>query len=94
MQAGRKQEPAPHLGYYHSGRTFLIAEDVKEVEEGEKKGREQRGRWNISKVTSCVIVPKSLAGSERERQGWWTESAGGLWSSAVLSASVRASGFI
>lgn len=31
--AGRKQEPAPHLGYYRSGRTFLIAEDVKE--EGE-----------------------------------------------------------
>lgn len=38
MQAGRKQEPAPHLGYYRSGRTFLIAEDVKE-EEGEKMGR-------------------------------------------------------
>lgn len=38
MQAGGKQEPAPHLGYYRSGRTFLIAEDVKE-EEGEKMGR-------------------------------------------------------
>lgn len=36
MQAGRKQEPAPHLGYYRSGRTFLIAEDVKDEEEGEK----------------------------------------------------------
>ena len=40
MQAGRKQEPAPHLGYYRSGRTFLIAEDVKEG-----GGREERGRW-------------------------------------------------
>lgn len=45
MQAGRKREPAPHLGYYRSGRTFLIAEDVKEEEEGEKKGSERRGRW-------------------------------------------------
>lgn len=44
MQAGRKQEPALHLGYYRSGRTFLVAEDVKE-EEGEKKGeRVERGR--------------------------------------------------
>lgn len=33
MQAGRKQKPAPHLGYYHSGRTFLIAEDVKDEDE-------------------------------------------------------------
>lgn len=41
MQAGRKQEPAPHLGYYRSGRTFLIAEDVKKEEEGEEGG----GRW-------------------------------------------------
>lgn len=42
---GRKQEPAPHLGYYRSGRTFLVAEDVKE-EEGEKKGeRGEEGRW-------------------------------------------------
>lgn len=48
MQAGRKQEPAPHLGYYHSGRTFLIAEDVKEVEEGEKKKGESRGGGGIS----------------------------------------------
>ena len=40
MQAGRKQEPAPHLGYYRSGRTFLIAEDVKE--EGEREEREER----------------------------------------------------
>lgn len=42
MQAGRKQEPAPHLGYYRSGRTFLITEDVKEEEEeGKKEGREE-----------------------------------------------------
>lgn len=44
MQAGRKQEPAPHLGYYRSRRTFLFAEDVKQ-EEGEKEGIEEWGRW-------------------------------------------------
>lgn len=60
--AGRKQEPAPHLGYYHSGRTFLIAEDVKEEEEG--------GGGNISNVASCVIAPKPQGGSEREKQEW------------------------
>lgn len=30
--AGRKQEPAQNLGYYRSGSTFLIAEDVEEEE--------------------------------------------------------------
>lgn len=38
MKAGRKQEPAPQLGYYRSRRTFLITEDVKK-EEGKKEGR-------------------------------------------------------
>lgn len=97
MQAGRKQEPAPHLGYYRSGRTFLIVEDVKEEEEG---GRERggwvggRGRWEYLQVVSCVIAPKPQEGSETKRQGWWTETTLGLWSSEVLSASTRASGFI
>lgn len=49
MQAGRKQEAAPHLGYYRSGRTFLIAEDVKE-REGEKSGERGEGGGNISKL--------------------------------------------
>lgn len=39
MHTGRKQEPAAHCCYYHSGSTFLMTEDVKEGE-GRKKGRE------------------------------------------------------
>ncbi|KAG7223705.1 hypothetical protein INR49_015431, partial [Caranx melampygus] len=42
MQAGRKQEPAPHLCYYRSRRTFLIAEDVKGGRRvGGQEGREE-----------------------------------------------------
>ncbi|KAK9539949.1 hypothetical protein VZT92_002428 [Zoarces viviparus] len=89
MQAGRKQEPAPHLGHYRSGRTFLIAEDVKEEEEGEKEsGLERRGRWEYH-TASCVIAPKPQGGSERKRRGRWIETT-----SAVLAASTRASGFV
>lgn len=39
MHTGRKQEPAAHCCYYHSGSTFLMTEDVKEGE-GRKKGGE------------------------------------------------------
>lgn len=52
------------------------------------------GGGNISNVASCVIAPKPQGGSERKRQGWWSEITWGLWSSAVLSASTQASGFI
>lgn len=39
MHTDRKQEPAAHCCYYHSGSTFLMTEDVKEGE-GRKKGGE------------------------------------------------------
>lgn len=38
MQAVRKQELSPHLGYYRSGRTFLILEDVKEEVGAKERG--------------------------------------------------------
>lgn len=44
------------FGYYRSGRTFLIAEDVKEEEEGE-----------VGNISSCVIAPKPQGGRVRER---------------------------
>lgn len=51
MQAGRKLQPAPHLSYYRSRRTFLITEDVKEEEEGERERKDRGGvGGNISKL--------------------------------------------